>query len=437
MQVSVETTAGLERRMTVGVPAAEIDNAVSQKLKDTARRVKIDGFRPGKVPVSVVKQRYGAGIRAEVLEEAVRNHYVQAISAEKIIPAGAPNIEFTKDIVGQDVEFTATFEVFPEVTLASFDGFEFEKATVSVTDADVDNMLENLQKQRANYIAVDRAAQLNDRIKIDFAGKIDGELFEGGSAEGQSVTLGSGQMIPGFESGIEGMTVGTEKAIDVTFPEDYGNKELAGKAAVFDIKVLEVAEAELPEMDDAFFAAFGAEGKDVETFKVEVRQNMEREARTALDAKLKTSVIDQLVDANAFDVPKSLVQEEIQRLKQQAVKQFGEQSPIDPSALPDDLFTEQAARRVKIGLIMNEVVISAEIKADDAAVKTYIEDQASVYQDPQQVIDYYSSNAEMLDQVKAVVVENAAVDHILEKSKIVDAVVSYEEAIKSKTSAQG
>ena len=437
MQVSVETTAGLERRMTVGVPASDIDNAVSQKLKDTARRVKIDGFRPGKVPMSVVKQRFGEGIRAEVLEDVVRNHYIQAISAEKIIPAGAPRIEFTKDITGQDVEFTATFEVFPEVTLASFDGIELEKMTASVTDADIDTMLENLQKQRANFVAVDRAAQLTDRVKIDFAGKIDGVLFDGGSAEGQSVTLGSGQMIPGFESGIEGMTVGSEKAIDVTFPEDYGNKELAGKLAVFDITVLEVAEAELPELNAEFFTAFGAEGKDVETFKVEVRQNMEREARTALDGQLKNAVIDQLVAANEFDVPKALVQEEIQRLKQQAVKQFGEQSQIDPSALPDDLFSEQAARRVKIGLIMNEVVTSAQIKADDAAVKSYIADQASVYQDPQQVIDYYSNNAEMLDQVKAVVVENAAVDHILSKCKIVDTVVSYEEAIKSKTAAQG
>jgi len=244
-------------------------------------------------------------------------------------------------------------------------------------------------------------------------------------------------MIPGFESGIEGMKVGDEKAIDVTFPEDYGNKELASKAAIFDIKVHEVAEAELPEMNDEFFSAFGAEGKNVETFKVEVRQNMEREARTALEGKLKNSVIDKLVETNTLDVPKALVKDEILRLKQQAVQQFGDQAQIDPSALPDEMFTEQAERRVKVGLIMNEVVSSAEIKADEAAVKAYIEDQASVYQDPQQVIDYYSSNPEMLNQVQAVVVENSAVDHILAESKVVDTVVSYEEAIKSNAAAQG
>jgi trigger factor len=437
MQVSVETTTGLERRMTVGVPAGDVDNAVTQKIKETARRVRIDGFRPGKVPVSVVKQRYGDGIRAEVLEEVVRNQYVQALTEEKIVPAGSPSINFTKDVAGEDVEFVATFEVFPEVKLAGYDSFEVERSTVEVTDADIDKMLENLQKQRANFVTVERAAKDGDRVKIDFAGKVDGEAFEGGSAEAQFVTLGSGQMIPGFESGVEGMEVGGQKAVDVTFPEDYGNKELANKSAVFDITLHEVAEAELPEMNDEFFAAFGAEGKDVDSFKVEVRQNMEREARTAIEGKVKNAVIDQLVEANEFDVPKALVQEEIQRLKQQAVQQFGDQAQIDPANLPDELFTEQAERRVKVGLIMNEVITTAGIQADDASVQSYINDQASVYQDPQQVIDYYSNNPEMLNQVKAVVVENAAVDHILEQSKVVDSVVSYEEAIKSNAQAQG
>ncbi|TCS42587.1 trigger factor [Reinekea marinisedimentorum] len=437
MQVSVETTTGLERRMTVGVPAGEVDNAVSQKLKETARRVRIDGFRPGKVPVSVVKQRFGAGIRAEVLEEVVRNYYVKALTEEKVVPAGSPSIEFTKDAAGEDVEFTATFEVFPEVELAPFDGYEFEKSSAEVTDADIDTMLENLQKQRANYVSVERPAVNGDRVKIDFVGKVDGEAFEGGSAEGQSVTLGSGQMIPGFESGIEGMSVGQTKAVEVTFPEDYGNEELAGKAAVFDITLHEVAEAELPELNEEFFTAFGAEGKDLETFKAEVRKNMEREARTALEGALKNSVIDQLVASNEFDVPSALVADEIQRLKQQALQQFGQQAQFDVNTLPDEIFKDQAERRVKVGLIMNEVISKAEIKADDETVDAYINDQASVYQDPQQVIDYYKSNDEMLNQVKAAVVENAAIDHILKASKVAETVVSYEEAIKSKNAAQG
>lgn len=437
MQVSVETTNGLERRMTVGVPAAEVDNAVTQKLKETARRVRIDGFRPGKVPVSVVKQRYGLGIRAEVLEDVVRNQYAKALSDEKIIPAGSPKIEFTKDVAGEDVEFVATFEVFPEIELASVADFEFEKAEAEIVDGDVDKMLENLQKQRANYVAVERAAKDGDRVNIDFVGKIDDEAFEGGTAEGQSVTLGSGQMIPGFESGIEGMEVGSEKAVEVTFPEDYGNAELAGKKAVFNIKLHEVAEAELPELNEEFFEAFGSDGKDLESFRVEVRENMVREARTTLQGQLKNTVIEKLLEANEFDVPSALVQEEIHRLKHQAVQQFGEQAKVDPHTLPDELFKDQAERRVRVGLIMNEVISKGELKPEDAAVQEYISDQASVYQDPQQVIDYYNSNAQMLEQVKAVVVENAAIDHILEQSKVTDSKVSYEEAIKSKAAAQG
>lgn len=436
MQVSIETTSGLERRMTVGVPASEVDTAVNTKVKETARRVRIDGFRPGKVPVSVVKQRFGAGIRAEVLEEMVRNHYFKAITEEKVMPAGNPNIEFTKDVAGEDVEFVATFEVFPEIELAGFDGFEFEKSVAEITDADVDTMLENLQKQRANYKEVKRKSKDGDRVKIDFAGKVDGELFEGGSAEGQSVTLGSGQMIPGFESGIVGMKTGETKTIDVTFPEDYGNKELAGKAAQFEITVHEVAEAELPEMNEEFFAAFGADVKDVDAFRVEVRSNMEREAKNALQGKLKNDVIDKLLEVNTLEVPKALVEDEIVRLKQQAMQQFGGGADMDPNTLPNELFQDQAERRTKVGLIMNEIVNKAEIKADDAAVKAYIEEQASVYQDPAQVIEYYNNNAEMLNQVKAVVVENDAIDHILAESKVTDVKVSYEDAIKS-NAAQG
>ncbi len=437
MQVSVEATQGLERRLTVGVPASEVDTAVNQKLKETARRVRLDGFRPGKVPVSIVKQRFGDGIRAEVLQDVVRNHYTKAISEEKLTPAGMPSIEFTKDKAGEDVEFVATFEVFPEVKLADFDGYEFEKKSAEITDADIEKMLDNLRQQRAEYKPVEREAKDGDKVKIDFVGKIDGEAFEGGSAEGQSLVLGSGSMIPGFEAGIEGMKPGETKAVDVTFPEEYGNKELAGKAAVFDITLHEVTEPELPELDEEFFKAFGAQGTDLESFKTEVRQNMEREARNALQGKVKNAVIDKLLEDNPIDVPSALVDEEIGRLQQQAVQQFGGGAKMDPSSLPKELFQDQAERRVKIGLLMNELINSAELKADEAAVRSYIEDQASVYQEPQQVIDYYYSNPELLNQVRAVVVENAAIDYILSKSKVTETTVSYEDAVKSNTGEQG
>lgn len=437
MQVSVEATQGLERRLKVGVPANEVDNAVNQKLKETARRVRLDGFRPGKVPVSVVKQRFGDGIRAEVLQEVVRENYAKALSEEKLNPAGMPSIEFTQDKAGEDVEFVATFEVFPEVKLSEVDGYEFDKQSAEISDADIDTMLDNLRQQRAEYTPVERAAKEGDQVKIDFVGKVDGEAFEGGSAEGQTLVLGSGSMIPGFEAGIEGMKAGETKAVEVTFPEEYGNKELAGKPAVFDITVQEVAEAELPELNEEFFKAFGAEGTDLESFKVEVRNNMEREARNALQGKLKNEVIEKLLEDNPLDVPSALIDEEIGRLQQQAVQQFGGGAQMDPSSLPKELFQDQAERRVKIGLLMNELINSAELKADDDAVRAYIEDQASVYQDPQQVIDYYYSNQELMNQVRAVVVENAAIDYILSKSKVTESTVSYEDAVKSKSGEQG
>ncbi|PTY36660.1 trigger factor [Saccharospirillum sp. MSK14-1] len=437
MQVSVEATGGLERRLTVGVPASEVDGAVDQKLKETARRVRIDGFRPGKVPVSVVKQRFGDGIRAEVLQDVVQQNYAKAITEEKLTPAGMPSIEFTRDQAGEDVEFVATFEVFPEVKLAEISGYSFDKPTAEVTDADIDKMIDNLRQQKAEYKPVERAAQKGDQVKIDFVGKVDGEVFDGGSATDQMLVLGSGQMIPGFEDGIEGIKIGDTKAVEVTFPEEYGNSELAGKPAVFDITVKEVAEPELPEMDEAFFQGFGSQHTDVEGFKTEVRANMEREARNALQSKLKTTVIDKLLEDNDIDVPAALVDDEIGRLQQQAVQQFGGGAQMDPSSLPKELFQDQAERRVKIGLLMNELIESAELKPEEAEVRAYVEDQAAVYQDPQQVIDYYYSNAELMNQVRAMVVENAAIDYILSKSKVNESTIGYEDAVKSNGAEQG
>lgn len=437
MQVSVEATGGLERRLTVGVPASEVDGAVDQKLKETARRVRIDGFRPGKVPVSVVKQRFGDGIRAEVLQDVVQQNYAKAITEEKLTPAGMPSIEFTRDQAGEDVEFVATFEVFPEVKLAEISGYSFDKPTAEVTDADIDKMIDNLRQQKAEYKSVERAAQKGDQVKIDFVGKVDGEVFDGGSATDQTLVLGSGQMIPGFEDGIEGVKIGDTKAVEVTFPEEYGNSELAGKPAVFDITVKEVAEPELPELDEAFFQAFGSQHTDVEGFKTEVRANMEREARNALQSKLKTTVIDKLLEDNDIDVPAALVDDEIGRLQQQAVQQFGGGAQMDPSSLPKELFQDQAERRVKIGLLMNELIESAKLKPEEAEVRAYVEDQAAVYQDPQQVIDYYYSNAELMNQVRAMVVENAAIDYILSKSKVNESTIGYEDAVKSNGAEQG
>lgn len=429
MQVTVEATSGLERRMVINVPADKIDSEVDKRVKDTARRVRLDGFRPGKVPVSVVRQRFGQGIRAEVLQDVVRDSYVEALDKESIVPAGYPRFEDVKDEGGQ-VEFTAVFEVFPEVTLGDFSALAVDVDEVDVTDENVDQMIDTLRKQRAEYKAVKRKSVKEDKVKIDFVGKVDGEVFEGGSAEGQELVLGSGSMIPGFEDGIIGMKAGEEKTIDVTFPEQYGNADLAGKAATFDITVHEVLKPEMPELDEAFIKELGARETTVEGFRAEVKENMEREARQSLRNKSKGVVIDQLLASNSFDVPASMVDQEIDRLRQDAVQQFGGQAKIDASQLPKELFQDQAVRRVKTGLIFSKIAEQFEIKADEAAVRKYIEDIAAVYQDPQSVIDYYYNNREQLAQVQSAVMEEAVIAAVLKDAAVKTSTVDYYAAVK-------
>lgn len=431
MQVSVETTSGLERRMTIGLPADTVDGAVEARLADTAKRVRLDGFRPGKVPVSVARQRFGADVRNEVVGEMMREKFVEAITAEKLQPAGNPQFEAQKNERGADVEFTATFEIYPEVSLSDVSAIEISKQTAEIKDEDINEMLESLRKQRVEYKPVERAAQDGDRVNVNFVGKVDGEAFDGGTANDQTLVLGSGSMIPGFETGIEGMSAGEEKTIKVTFPAEYRAENLAGKDAEFDITVNTVEEGVMPEINEEFFKSFGSEESTEETFRTEVRENMERESRNALRNKLKQSVVEALDKANQFDVPAALVSDEIHRLQHQFAQQMGQQQgqQIDPSQLPAELFTEQAKTRVRTGLIFSELANQLEITASDERVDAYLADVASVYQDPQSVVDYYKNNAEQLNQVKAVVLEEAIIDAVVEKANVSEETVSYAQAI--------
>lgn len=429
MQISVEATTALERRMTIGLPAEKIDAEVEKRLLDTARRVRIDGFRPGKVPASVVRQRYGAGIRHEVISDVMRSSFVEAVSKEELKLAGVPEVMPTKDKAGEPFEFTATFEVYPELKLAGFDKYKFVRQSTDVTDADVDKMLVTLQEQRATYSPVKRKSKKADQVTCNFVGKIDGEEFEGGKAEDAKIILGSGQMIPGFESGIKGMKAGEEQAITVTFPKDYQAEELAGKEAVFDVTVTDVSAPQFPELDEEFFKSFHSGATDVEGFKVDVKANMQRESRQALAGVLKTAVVDSLIASNEFDVPKALVDDEINRLREQAVQQYGG-GKMDPASLPAELFQEQATRRVKVGLIMSEIISVNDIKADDASVTAYLEDMAAVYQEPASVIEYYRNNPEQMSQIQAVVIEEAVIQKVLEASKVTEKTIKYDDAIK-------
>ncbi|WP_416425828.1 trigger factor [Pseudomonas sp. App30] len=428
MQVSVENTSALERRMTIGVPAERIETEVNKRLQQTARRAKVPGFRPGKVPMSVIRQRYEDSARQEALGDLIQATFYEAVVEQKLNPAGAPAVEPKVFEKGKDLEYIATFEVFPEFAVAGFESINVERLSAEVADADLDKMLEVLRKQNVRFEAADRAAANEDQLNIDFVGKIDGEAFAGGSAQGTQLVLGSGRMIPGFEEGLVGAKAGEERVLTLTFPEDYQNLDLAGKAAEFTVTVNSVAAPTLPELNEAFFNQFGIKETGLEGFRTEVRKNMERELRQAIKTKVKNQVMDGLLAANPIEVPKALLENEVNRLRVQAVQQFG--GNIKPDQLPAELFEEQAKRRVVLGLIVAEVVKANELKPDEARVREMIQEMASAYQEPEQVVAWYYKNDQQLNEVRSVVLEEQVVDTVLQKASVTDKAVSYEEAVK-------
>lgn len=428
MQVSVENTSALERRMTIAVPAERVETEVNKRLQQTARRAKVPGFRPGKVPMSVIRQRYEDAARQEAFGDLVQASFYEAVVEQKLNPAGAPAVEPKSFEKGKDLEYVAIFEVFPEFTVAGFDSIAVERLSAEVADADLDNMLEVLRKQNVRFEAAERAAQNEDQLNIDFVGKIDGEAFAGGSAKGTQLVLGSGRMIPGFEEGLVGAKAGEERVLNLAFPEDYQNLDLAGKTAEFTVTVNSVSEPKLPELNEEFFAQFGIKESGVDGFRAEVRKNMERELRQAIKTKVKNQVMDGLLAANPIEVPKALLENEVNRLRVQAVQQFG--GNIKPEQLPAELFEEQAKRRVVLGLIVAEVVKQNDLKPDEARVREMIQEMASAYQEPEQVVAWYYKNDQQLNEVRSVVLEEQVVDTVLQKATVTDKSVSYEEAVK-------
>ena len=430
MQVSLETTSTLERRLTVTIPADQIDGEVNKRLQDMSRRVKLDGFRPGKVPMKVVKRRYGAGTRQEVVGEMMQSSFVEALQQQNLNPAGAPSISPKGDAEG-DFTFVATFEVFPEIALNDFTGIEVERPVAEVQEADIDEMIETLRKQSTTFEEVERAAEDGDQITFDYVGTKDGEAFEGGSAEDSTLVLGSGRMIPGFEAGLVGVNAGGEKTLELTFPEDYQAKDLAGQAVEFACKVHKVEAPSLPELDEEFFARFGIQEEGLEGFRGEVSRNMTRELRQAIKGKVKNQVMDGLLDTHEVEVPAALVSQEVDRMREQAAQQIGgAQGGFDASKLPAELFEADAKKRVALGLLISEVVKQKEVKVNDNRVREMIEDIASAYQQPQQVIDWYYSTEDQLSQIKYIVLEEQVVDTVLSAAKVSEKECSYQEAIK-------
>lgn len=433
MQVSLETTSGLERRLTIGVPAEQVESEVEKRLKEAARNVRINGFRKGKVPLSEVKRRYGAGVRQEVVGEVISRSFYEAVQKENVKPAGQPNIQPKQMAAGKDLEYVATFEVYPTVDLTDLTTFELTRVSAEVTESDIDNMIEVLRKHQATWSEVERAAADGDKVNIDFVGTKDGVEFAGGKAESQDLVLGSKSMIPGFEDGIVGMKAGEERVIKVTFPEDYQSEELKGADAEFTVKVNTVSEGSLPELDKAFFQKFGVEKGGEKQFRKEVKANMDRELSNAIKAKVKGQVMDALIASHTTEVPKALVANEINVLREQMLQRFGgQQQNFDvKSLLPDTMFQEEAERRVTLGLIVGEIVKSAKLKPDAKRVKSMIEDIASTYQEPQEVIDYYSGNRELMAGVESAVLEDQVVDYILSQAKVTEQQSSYDEVIKA------
>lgn len=437
MQVSVESVSSLERRVTVGVPAADVDVAVEQKLQETARRVKIDGFRPGKVPMKEVRRRFAKGIRDEVLGDLVNKSFYQAITTEKLNMAGMPHIAFTKDEPGQDVEYVATFEVFPEIEVKNLENISVEKPVAEINESDVDAMIEKLRQQRAVFVKTDDAAADGDQVTIDFVGSIAGEEFEGGTANGHRLALGSKSMIPGFEDGLVGVKAGEERVINVTFPESYHAEHLKGKEAQFKVSVSLVEKKQLPEVNEEFIKFFGVADGSVEAFRTEIKKNMERELKNAIKNKVKTQVFDGLIRENEIEVPKALVNQEIDRLRKQMMQQFGGQGAnFDPSMLPAELFTDRATHSAKLGLLLSEFIRTSNIKVDAGRVRSTIEELAEPFEHPQEVVNWYYQNDQQLRQLEAAVLEDQAVEQILASAKTVEKASSYEDAVKP-AQAQG
>jgi len=427
MQVSVESGEGLERRMHIDLPVDRIQGEVDKRLQQMARSARLPGFRPGKVPLKLLRQRYGDAVQQEVFGELVKSSFSEAVAQEALRPAGMPKIEPEIDQAEQRFGYTAVFEVLPDLQLASLTGQVVKRPVAQVTDGDLEAMVERLRAQRKTWEPVDGPAESGHRLTLSYTGTMEGEPFEGGSGSGTQVELGSGRMIPGFEDGLVGAVAGESRSLDLQFPDGYQREELAGKPVHFEVQVDTVTRPVLPELDAAFARDFGITDGDLERFRSEVRANMERELAQRIKAKTKERVMDLLVSANSIEVPKSLVQQEIRSLKEQMRQNLGGGN----MELPDSLFEDSARRRVALGLIIAEIVKQNDIKADRARIRAAVEEIASTYEDPQEVIQYYYGDRQRLAPVESLVLEEQVMDWVLNQAAVEEEPLSFAQLTES------
>jgi len=424
MKVSVESTGNIERKLSIVVPAERMDIEVENRLKSMRSRVKIDGFRPGKVPMSVVSQQYGDSVYQEVVGEMFQNTFYEAAAQENLRVAGMPNIEAITVEAGKDLEYTATFDTYPEFKIADVSKLKIERPAVKIVAADIDAMIDTLRTQQKEWKEVKTAAKAGDLLTIDFEGKLDGDIFEGGVASDFSVELGAGRMMEGFEDALVGMKAGQEKETDITFPKDYPAENLKGKKTTFMMKVKKVSTPDLPKVDKAFIQKFGVEDGTKKSFKAEIENNMLREVEQRVKTMVKQSVMEGLHTAHEIDLPSALVNDEIQQVR----KEMAENSQgADMSSLPDDMFKDQAARRVKLGLIVGEIITKKKLEKDQARVDEMLETLAATYEDPQALLEYYRSNQQAMQTVEAAVMEEMIVDWVVDQAKVKDQKMSFSE----------
>lgn len=432
MQSNLENLSALERRLSVTVPATEINSEVESRLKRLSRTVKMHGFRPGKVPLKVVAQHYGLQVRQEVLGDAMQKSFGEAVRSQNLRVAGYPRFEPAPLAEGSaEFQYSATFEIYPEVVVGDIASASIERPVLEVGDSEVDKTLEVMRKQRAEYVPVERAAHTGDRATIDFRGTVDGAEFQGSTAKDQPVVLGEGRLLPEFEGNVTGMKAGESKAFDVRFPDDYHGKEVAGKTARFEVTVKQVAEPKLPEVDAAFAKSLGVADGDLAQMRTEIKANLEREVKGKLKARVKDQVMQALLDATRLDAPRSLVQMELQRMQAGARQELaarGLKVP-DDAPLPMDMFEQQAQRRVSLGLILGELVKAHELFAKPEQVRALVEEQAQSYERPEEVVKWFYSDPERLRDLESVAAEENVVTWALGLAKVTEKSVEIDELL--------
>ena len=432
MQTNLETISPLERRVTMAVPSEQIEKEVDERVKHLSRTVKMSGFRPGKVPLKIIAQQYGPQIRSEVVGDAVQKAFNEVVTEQKLRVAGYPNIEPKLDGVDEKtLAFSATFEVYPEFKPGDVASSKIERPVLQVSDADVDKTIEILRKQRVTYQDVARAAQSGYRVTADFTGRIDGIEFPGGKGAGVAVVIGEGRMLPDFEAGLTGMTAGQAKTFDVKFPDDYGGKEVAGKTASFESVVSKVEEPVLPVVDGEFAKSLGVADGDTAKMRQEIRGNVEREVKKRIDNEVKQKVMQALIDVTPVEVPKALVEMEVQRLVQSAradLESRGikmEQLPINP-----EIFEAQAKRRVTLGLILAELVKANDLNPKPEQIRSRVDEYAGTYEHPGEVVKWIYSEPQRLAEFEGMAIESNVVSWVLDRAKVEDKAVGFDELME-------